>query len=397
MTEPSSNPAATHERRAGYPLAARHRVTPRPLHDLLGTALAGACRRRYRRRSIPRGVVARLWLWLPPLARAIGWRFSVLALLRACPVRRVALADGGRRVAPARPRQRRTASAGDRHRRQTRGDAGRRSLARTLAGACRAHVASRARFQARLAIAARGVARSLRAARVSSWSGDRHFHRRRRRALEAHRCGVRLAGRGAAGEFPRRCLGDAAGLYRPAAGGSGRHPSGRDHAADRIRRTRCGAGRLDLGGARTGKLNLEISSKGGVTPSKDGPQAPAGTQEFRYKIAGHRHGDGARSGRRPDLGVQRHSRQAADDCDDQGSRAAGARFAAVDYRMEDDYGVTDAQATFARKETRGRTAPRRIRCSARRISRWCCRKRAPKTASARPSRISPIILGPAPK
>ena len=79
----------------------------------------------------------------------------------------------------------------------------------------------------------------------------------------------------------------------------------------------------------TGKLNLEISSKGGVTPSKDGPQAPAGTQEFRFKIAGTGTATCARRGRRPDLGVQRHSRQAADHRDDQGSRAAGARLAAV--------------------------------------------------------------------
>ena len=57
----------------------------------------------------------------------------------------------------------------------------------------------------------------------------------------------------------------------------------------------------------------------------------------------------------------------------------------LSYRLEDDYGVTEAQATFARKRETG-DGDRRIPSTVRRTSRWSCRKRAPRTASARPSK-----------
>ena len=60
----------------------------------------------------------------------------------------------------------------------------------------------------------------------------------------------------------------------------------------------------------------------------------------------------------------------------------------LSYKLEDDYGVVEAHATFARKDAaHARRRGRRVRCSGRRISRWRCRRRAPATASARPSRI----------
>ena len=74
----------------------------------------------------------------------------------------------------------------------------------------------------------------------------------------------------------------------------------------------------------TGKLNLDVSGNGGVTPAKEAVQAPAGTEEHRFKITAHRHRDAARRRRRSDLGVQRHPRQAADHRAHQGSRAAEA-------------------------------------------------------------------------
>ncbi len=48
--------------------------------------------------------------------------------------------------------------------------------------------------------------------------------------------------------------------------------------------------------------------------------------------------------------------------------------------------MVDAQATFERKrpppQPTGPTPSRRVRCSTRRISRWCCRRRAPAPAPA---------------
>ena len=56
----------------------------------------------------------------------------------------------------------------------------------------------------------------------------------------------------------------------------------------------------------------------------------------------------------------------------------------LSYKVEDDYGVVDARATFARA---GHAEAGDARCSSRPTSRYCCRRRAPRTASARPSRI----------
>ena len=78
----------------------------------------------------------------------------------------------------------------------------------------------------------------------------------------------------------------------------------------------------------------------------------------------------------------------------------------MSYKLEDDYGVTEARAQFAARpassqgsrQGRNKDArpPSRGRCSSRRNFRWCCRMRAPATASARPSRISAKIPMPAP-
>jgi uncharacterized protein (TIGR02302 family) len=100
----------------------------------------------------------------------------------------------------------------------------------------------------------------------------------------------------------------------------------------------------------TGKVNLDVSGKGGVTPAKEDVRAPAGTQEYRFKIAGtgaatlHGVGDdliwafNAIPDKPPTIALAKDPEQ-----QNRGSLL-------LSYRLEDDYGVTEAQATFARKE-----------------------------------------------
>ena len=110
----------------------------------------------------------------------------------------------------------------------------------------------------------------------------------------------------------------------------------------------------------TGKLNLEVYGKGGVTPSKEDVRAPAGTQEYRFKIAGtgtatlHGAGDdlvwafNATPDKPPTITLTKDPEQ----------QTRGSLL--LSYRLEDDYGVTEAQATFARKdEPEGKSADAR--------------------------------------
>ena len=127
-------------------------------------------------------------------------------------------ADRDRGAAAARSGEPAAAPAGHRHRRPD-GAGGRRSVrSRALARACRARAARGACAQGRHAGAA-AVARAIPIALRASGAdpGGRNLLRRRQRALSAHRRRLRLARRGGVGELPDRCLGDAAGLYRPAA------------------------------------------------------------------------------------------------------------------------------------------------------------------------------------
>ena len=70
----------------------------------------------------------------------------------------------------------------------------------------------------------------------------------------------------------------------------------------------------------------------------------------------------------------------------------------MSYKLEDDYGVTEAQAHFAARPARGAEGRRSAAAAVRRRRnfRWCCRMRGPATASARPSRISARTPMPAP-
>ena len=137
----------------------------------------------------------------------------------------------------------------------------------------------------------------------------------------------------------------------------------------------------------TGKLNLEVSSNGGVTPAQEDVHAPANAQEYRFKIAAT--GTATLRGAGDDL---TWAFNAIPDkpptialAKDPEQQNRGSLL--LSYRIEDDYGVTEAQATLCAKPGRGRPATPRVRCTGRPISHWSCHRRAPRPASVRLSRI----------
>jgi uncharacterized protein (TIGR02302 family) len=100
----------------------------------------------------------------------------------------------------------------------------------------------------------------------------------------------------------------------------------------------------------TGKLSLDISGRGGVTPAKEQARAPAGTEEFRFKIAAA--GTAALRGVGDDLTwsftvIPDKPPTIALTKDPEQQRRGSVLLS---YRVEDDYGVTQALATFARKD-----------------------------------------------
>ena len=168
---------------------------------------------------------AGLWLALPFLARAIGIGLFALAALAALfPLFAVSLADPRRGVEPARPRHRHSPSPGDRADRYALDQGPDRAGA--VAGAARAHAGLDQADPRRAAVAAASDPRSLGAARAGHGDAGGRLCRRRRRAHAADCRGVRLERRAGAGQRPGRCLGDAAGLYRQAAGDSVRRQQG---------------------------------------------------------------------------------------------------------------------------------------------------------------------------
>ena len=214
----------------------------------------------------------------------------------------------------------------------------------------------------------------------------------------AHRRGVRLERRAGAGQYPGRCLGDAAALHRQAAD----HPVGgrtRTPAAPAAGPLPVPAGSTLI--VRSSGGTLDVVAGGGVTEAAPTEQAPKGTNERHFTIAG----DGTAQVRAPS-GQPQWKFSATPDraptialAKDPERQARGSLQ--MSYKIEDDYGVTEAQARFAarpRRRPRTRQGRRgsRGRCSTRRSFRWCCRMRGPATASARPSRISARIPMPAP-
>jgi uncharacterized protein (TIGR02302 family) len=100
----------------------------------------------------------------------------------------------------------------------------------------------------------------------------------------------------------------------------------------------------------TGSVNLDVSGSGGVTPSKEEVRPPAGTEEHRFTIVA----TGAAALR----GVGDDVRWAFNAIPDKPPIIAlakdpqqqGRGSLLLSYRLEDDYGVTSAQATFVRKD-----------------------------------------------
>jgi uncharacterized protein (TIGR02302 family) len=100
----------------------------------------------------------------------------------------------------------------------------------------------------------------------------------------------------------------------------------------------------------TGKVDLDVSGSGGVTPSKEEVRAPAGTEEHRFTIAA----TGAASLRGVGDDVTWTFNAIPDKppiialAKDPQQQGRGSLL--LSYRLEDDYGVTSAQATFTRKD-----------------------------------------------
>ena len=147
--------------------------------------------------------------------------------------------------------------------------------------------------------------------------------------------------------------------------------------------------------------SIDVVVGGGVTEIAPSEQAPKGTNERHFKIAG----DGTAHVRAPS-GQPLWKFAATPDrpptislAKDPERQARGSLQ--MSYKIEDDYGVTEARAQFAaragdaaKERIPARKLARNLRrmarlpaaaaVRARRSSRWCCRMRAPATASARP-------------
>ena len=112
----------------------------------------------------------------------------------------------------------------------------------------------------------------------------------------------------------------------------------------------------------------------------------------------HRRRQRHREGRRRErhLAFQRHPGPSADHRARQGAGAAAARLAAAQLqargRLRRGRRAGDVRAQGRDRRPAARS---RARCTRRRTSRWCCRRRAPATAPARPPRTCPSIRGPA--
>ena len=100
----------------------------------------------------------------------------------------------------------------------------------------------------------------------------------------------------------------------------------------------------------TGKLHLDVAGSGGVTAVNEATHAPSGTEEHRFKIAAtgtatlRGLGDdltwafNATPDKPPTIALTKDPEQ----------QNRGAML--LSYRVEDDYGATEAHATFARKD-----------------------------------------------
>ena len=238
-----------------------------------------------------------LWLWLPPLGRAIGLvAFGVLAVAALAPlffVRLPSAVDGLRRLDRTSLMPHRPATAVADQMAPEVGDQFATALwrahveralraARALkAGRPSPRLAWRDPYAVRalvllLAVAtfvAAGSERTRRVAAAFDWSG-----------VVTPR------------ELPDRRLGDAADLYRPAAADSAR-PAARRADADARADHRDGAGRLDTGGARDRHSPGSTSRRPAASPKPPAEAKPQAPERHRGAPLHHhrrRHRDGAR-------------------------------------------------------------------------------------------------------
>ncbi len=100
----------------------------------------------------------------------------------------------------------------------------------------------------------------------------------------------------------------------------------------------------------TGQIGLQVSGTGGVTAAKDAVQAPAGTTEHRFTIAAT--GTATLRGAGDDLTWPFNAipdlPPSIELTKDPEQQNRGSLL--LSYRLEDDYGVTQAEATFTRKD-----------------------------------------------
>ena len=100
----------------------------------------------------------------------------------------------------------------------------------------------------------------------------------------------------------------------------------------------------------TGDINLDISGTDGVTPSKEAVAAPPGTEEHRFTIAatGSATLRGAGDGLTWPFNAIPDNPPTIELTKDPQAQNRGSLL--LSYRLEDDYGVTQAEATFARTD-----------------------------------------------
>src|SRR5581483_8721718 len=100
----------------------------------------------------------------------------------------------------------------------------------------------------------------------------------------------------------------------------------------------------------TGKADLELTAAGGVAAAKDDVKAPAGTEEHRFTIAAT--GSATLRGAGDDLtwafNAVADTPPKIELTKDPERQQRGSLM--LSYHLEDDYGVSEARATFARKD-----------------------------------------------
>ena len=220
-------------------------------------------------------------------------------------------------------------------------------------------------------------------------SGGRGVLCRRRRSHQAHRRGVRLARRGDAANYRIDAwVTPPAYTGRPPLILPGLRPGEQSQARASGPVTVPAGSTLVV--RSTGQSGLDVAVKGGIAEAKPEakPQAPKGTEERHFTITAA--GTATVKGGGDDVvwTLQRHSRIAPPTIALAKEPEAQLRGSLLlNYKLEDDYGVVDAQATFERKpaatdKPRRPRPSRRARCSTRPISPWCCRRREPAPAPA---------------